>query len=551
MKKATKVRIIRNWKSGLTVALVSIPLSLALAIASGATPVQGIITAFWAGLLGAYFGGSNYNIIGPTGALSGILLGYAITYGHQTLPIVALISGIMILAVYILKLDRYIIFIPRSVVTGFTLGVAFIIAFGQLDNMLGIAGVEKKGTFLENMLAVLSRISETDIAVFIAFVLSTSLILFWDKKVKKLPGSIIIAFLGILTVFILQLLKIELPFAILSDKYSDIKAAIFENPFANVGFGTFFNKQIWVISVGVTVVGVLETLLSGQIAKDMTKEKFDRRKEVFGLSLANMASGLAGGIPATAALARTALNIKSGANHRTSGVISSVFVGIITLFLFSYFKLLPMAVIAAILFVVALRMIEFKHFIVLISNARTSFLISLLVAIITIAEDPIAGLVVGSVVALIIFVNEMSQGQTEILYWKNGKVLKSVMRSDLMTKGMPDSEFVVYKLSGTMTYINMPAHIETAKLIKGNKHVVISLSHAFYADLDGIEYLKELIETLKSKNEKIYLSGINPEIKKAIMNEDFYKQKLVDNRIFTRVSEAIDILYKDHRHNKI
>jgi sulfate permease, SulP family len=210
-----------------------------------------------------------------------------------------------------------------------------------------------------------------------------------------------------------------------------------------------------------------------------------------------------------------------------------------------------MAVIAAILFVVALRMIEFKHFIVLISNARTSFLISLLVAIITIAEDPIAGLVVGSVVALIIFVNEMSQGQTEILYWKNGKVLKSVMRSDLMTKGMPDSEFVVYKLSGTMTYINMPAHIETAKLIKGNKHVVISLSHAFYADLDGIEYLKELIETLKSKNEKIYLSGINPEIKKAIMNEDFYKQKLVDNRIFTRVSEAIDILYKDHRHNKI
>jgi sulfate permease, SulP family len=280
----------------------------------------------------------------------------------------------------------------------------------------------------------------------------------------------------------------------------------------------------------------------------MTKEKFDRQKEVFGLSLANIASGLTGGIPATAALARTALNIKSGANHRTSGIISSLFIGIITLFLFTYFKLLPMVAIAAILSVVALRMIEVKHFIVLIYNARTSFAISLIVGVITVAEDPIAGLVVGSVIALIIFVNEISQGQTEIMYWKNGKVIKSVMKSDVMSKGMPDSELVIYKISGTLTYINMPAHIETTKKIKGNKHVIVSLSHAFYADLDGIEYLKELIETLKSKNERIYLSGINPEIKKAIMNEDFYKQKVVDNRIFNRTSEAIEILYKNYKH---
>jgi sulfate permease, SulP family len=548
MKKATKVRIIRNWKSGLTVALVSVPLSLALAIASGATPVQGIITAFWAGLFGAYFGGSNYNVIGPTGALSGLLLGYALTYGHDTLPFVALISGLMILACYILKLDKYIIFIPRSVVTGFTLGVAFIIAFGQLDNMLGIENVEKSGSFLDNMLAVLARISDTNIFVFTAFAAAVAFILLWDKKMKKLPGSIIIAFLGIVTVLILQLLKVEIPFLILSDKYADIKAVLFENSFSHFAFDTLLNKKIWVVSAGVTVVAVLETLLSGQIAKDMTKEKFDRQKEVFGLSLANIASGLTGGIPATAALARTALNIKSGANHRTSGIISSLFIGIITLFLFTYFKLLPMVAIAAILSVVALRMIEVKHFIVLIYNARTSFAISLIVGVITVAEDPIAGLVVGSVIALIIFVNEISQGQTEIMYWKNGKVIKSVMKSDVMSKGMPDSELVIYKISGTLTYINMPAHIETTKKIKGNKHVIVSLSHAFYADLDGIEYLKELIETLKSKNERIYLSGINPEIKKAIMNEDFYKQKVVDNRIFNRTSEAIEILYKNYKH---
>jgi sulfate permease, SulP family len=379
IKKVTQVRILRNWKSGLTVALVSVPLSLALAIASGATPVQGIITAFWAGLLGAYFGGSNYNVIGPTGALSGLLLGYALTYGYQTLPFIALLSGIMILACYILKLDKYIIFIPRSVVTGFTLGVAFIIAFGQLENMLGITGVEKSGSFLENLFSVISRFSDTDFLILTIFVISVSFILLWDKKVKTLPGSILIAFLGIVTVLTLQFMDIKVPFLILSDKYADIKAVLFENSFSSFGFSTLLNKKIWSVSAGVTVVAVLETLLSGQIAKDMTKEKFDRQKEVFGLSLANIASGLMGGIPATAALARTALNIKSGANHRSSGVISSIIHrGHHPVLVLVLSNCLPHGRYRCYPYRGRrIRMIEFKHFMILINNARTSFLISL------------------------------------------------------------------------------------------------------------------------------------------------------------------------------
>src|SRR5690554_468154 len=136
-KNLLKQHVRENWKSGLTVAFINIPLSLALAIASGATLVQGIITAFWAGLIGAILGGGHFNIIGPTGALSGILISFAIINGPASLLIITIASGLIILAFYIFKLDKYIIFIPRSVVQGFTLGVAFMIAFGQIDAMLG------------------------------------------------------------------------------------------------------------------------------------------------------------------------------------------------------------------------------------------------------------------------------------------------------------------------------------------------------------------------------------------------------------------------------
>lgn len=541
--KLLKNQLQLNWKSGLTVAFISIPLSLALAIASGATPVQGIITAFWAGLIGAILGGSPFNIIGPTGALSGILVSFAITNGYSALPIIAILAGIIILIFYIFKFDKYIIFIPRSVVQGFTLGVAFLIAFGQLDSMLGITGVKKEENIINTMIAIFAHYKEIRWPILGIFIGSVLFIFLWDSKIKKLPGSILIAFIGIIGAIILQKTGSSFSWVVLQDKFPDIKPVFFENFYSKFDLSVFFTKQIWSVAFAVAVIGILETLLSGQIAKQMTKVPFNRSKEVLGLSIANIGSGLMGGIPATAALARTALNIKSGATGRISGIISSVLLAVIVLFLLTFFKFLPMVIIAAILFVVAIRMSEVKHFIKLIYNEKAAFAITTTVAVITVIEDPITALLVGSFISLLIFVNHVSYGSTEVTLWKDAKLVETLLSPAITKKDKLESELVVYKITGTLTYINMPAHIETVNKIVNNKIVIVSLRNAFYADSDGVEYLGELVEILKTNNGTVYLSGVNDLILKAIQDESFYKQKLTENKIFDRTSDAIKEVY--------
>lgn len=533
-----------NWKSGLTVALVSIPLSIALAIASGATPTQGVITALWAGLIGAIFGGSHFNIIGPTGALSGILIVFSVANGYIYLPLLAIISGVMIILAYYFHLDRYIIFIPRSVVHGFTLGVALIIGLGQLDNIFGLSNIHKTDSNIENIITIFSHFSEFQWGTFLIFILGTSFIFAWNKKFSKLPGAIVLTFIGIVIAWLsrngfLSWIHIQT----LADRYHDLGSQIFFNTWSSFSWDIFYSKKLWVISFATAMIAILETLLSGQIAENMTKVKFNRQKEVFGLGLANIFSGLAGGIPATAALARTSLNIKSKATHKTSSMISAFFILLIILFLINFFQYLPMVVVACILVYVAISMLEKRHFIYLIENEKTAFWLSILVAVITVVEDPIIGIMIGSVFALLIFVQNVSKGQTEVLIWKDGKMVENLLKNDFIEKPSVSSDLVVYKISGALTYINMPAHIEAVEKIKSGNIVIISLRHAYYIDTDGVKYLEELITVLKQNNCKVYLSGVNPVLKQRLRNESFYCKKDEENKIYERTYFAVKELY--------
>ena len=205
--------------------------------------------------------------------------------------------------------------------------------------------------------------------------------------------------------------------------------------------------------------------------------------------------------------------------------------------------MLPMVIIGAILFVVALRMSEVKHFIKLIYNEKAAFAITTTVAVITVVQDPIIALLVGSFISLLIFVNHVSYGTTEVTLWKDAKLVETLLSPAIIKKDKLEAELVVYKITGTLTYINMPAHIDAVSKIVNNKYVIISLRNAFYADSDGVEYLGELVEILKSSNETIYLSGVNDMILKAIEKETFYKQKLSENKIFERTSDAIKEVY--------
>ena len=307
-------KIKANWKSGLTVALVSIPLSISLAVASGVSPVAGIITAIWASFIGASFGSSNYNIIGPTGALSGIIASYALLHGPQNVPMLAILSGIFILLAYFLRIERYLIFIPSSVIHGFTLGVACIIALNQLNFVLGLQNLPKHETLIENLLESFKHIKESSWPALAIFILFFLILLLLRRAISSIPGIIIISPLCIALGYVET--KGLLPFSLetLGSKFGMIEPHLIQ--FSKFTFNTSF-----IVPAGVVAfVAIIESILSAKIADVMTKTKHVTSKEIFGLGIANIIAGLAGGMPATAALARTSLNIKTGATSKASAI---------------------------------------------------------------------------------------------------------------------------------------------------------------------------------------------------------------------------------------
>lgn len=528
------LKIKENWKSGVTVALVSIPLSISLAVASQAGPVAGIITAIWAGLIASIFGGSNYNIVGPTGALSGLLASYAIANGAHTLPMLAIITGILILIAYALKLERYLIYIPSSAIQGFTLGVAFIIAFNQTNFALGLSGLKVHEKFIDNLIESFWHIDQASGLTFIIFLLFLAGLFVLMKFVPKIPGAIILSPIGILLGYLTTIGYLPFTLQTLETKFGQLNPQLFVAPEIT------FNISMVLTGITIAVVAILETMISAKIADGMTKTKHDKRKEMFGLGLANIGSGLLGGIPATAALARTSLNIKSGATDKISATISSISIAIISLILLSYFKYIPMAVIAAILVFVAYRMIEFHHLVRMWRIDKTGFVLAILVAFITIYEDPIIGILFGTAAALIVFVHNLSQGQFSLLTHDN-KRNKSRITSDIQLSNQdPSHSTLVYSIKGQLAYINSQSHLlRFEQQLTQYKHVILRLSELYFIDTDGINALDEIIELLEGQGKTVIISGINPFISSMLLHSDDYRRLKKKKRVFTRTAEAL------------
>lgn len=537
MRKSLGLRIMQNWQAGLTVAFVSIPLSISLAVAAGATPLMGVITAIWAGLAASILGGSNFNIVGPTGALSGILVVLAIKFGVAVLPLLAIIAGVMTLIVYILRWERYIVFIPSSVVHGFTLGVAFIIGLGQINFALGLKGLPAHEKLVENVMESLAHIGATQGGTIALFAVGFAFLFVWRKFITKVPGVIVLAPVGILLGYLSQVGIIGVEFQTLFSKFGNISGSLWAIPKISL----VLNQEIFLGAAAISVVAILETLMSAKIADNMTKTKHNTRKEVLGVGVANIFSGIFGGIPATAALARTSLNVKSGANNKMSATISSIFILIISVALLAVFKYLPLPVVASILIYTATQMVEREHFVNLFKHDKSAFLLSIVVAIITIVEDPIMGILIGSVAALLLFANKMSKAETEIGLNRDGKIIRRINAKTLF-KTNDQGDTLVYRFAGQLTYVNTQSHMSIVSAINEEvKTVVFSFRNLFFLDMDGLESIKEMVETLEGKGKKVLLSAANGVVLNSLSNEKWYKGMQEKGEVFENTKDALGI----------
>ncbi len=532
--KAILNKVKRNWKSGLTVALVSIPLSVSLAVASGANPIQGIVTAVWAGGVEALLGGSTYNIVGPAGALTGILAAFALQYGPQYLPSLAIITGVMILIAGALKLEKYLVYIPASVIHGFTLGVAILIAFGQLNAALGLSGLPVHEKFLENLSESINHLGLISLPVFFTFSSFLALLFILLKVLPKVPGALIAAPIGIILGLLSTNGIISMSLPTLSSKFPGLTGAVY---FPHI---ISFESFIFIPAISVSIVAVIETLLSAKIADGMTKTKYLRRKETFGLGFANIVSGLFGGLPATGVLVRTALNVKSGASSKYSALINSIFVALISIFFLQYFRFLPLSVIASILVFIAYKMIAFEHFSKMWRFDRLGLFIAILVGVITVINDPIVGIMAGTVISLLKLVDKISKGQYEVglgkldkglLYKETGETLKSINKR---------GDTLVYSIKGQLLHLNTQSHSTRFEMgLNGYKNIILRLRELYFIDFDGVEWISETIEEVKRQKRKIAITGVNDFIKRFLSQSEGYNELVREGLVFERTSEAL------------
>ena len=389
----TKKAFLSDVVSGIIVAIIALPLSIALAIASGVSPEQGLYTAIFAGFFIALFGGSRVNISGPTAAFATIVAGIVATKGLSGLIVATILAGLILIIMGICRLGTLIKYIPKTITIGFTAGIAITIVVGQLKDFLGLTfpeGVANIET-IDKLKNVFSNISTAQLGALIVGTLSVAIMVVWAKFFKKIPASLIVVILGSLVVGLFSL-----PVITIDDAF-EITSSLPKFSFPEI------NGEL-ILSVlpdafTIAILAGIESLLSCVVSDGMIGDTHNPNTELIAQGIGNISSGLFGGIPATGAIARTAANVKNGGRTPVSGMVHAVVLFIVLVLLMPLAKFIPMPVIASILFIVAYNMSEWRHFLEII---KTKKVFDIIVLVLTFVLTVVFNLVIAIVVGLVL-----------------------------------------------------------------------------------------------------------------------------------------------------
>lgn len=394
MKGYTGGRFVKDAVSGIIVAIIALPLSIALALASGVGPEEGLYTAIVAGFLISFLGGSTVQIAGPTAAFATIVAGIVATKGMSGLALATVMAGILLILMGVLGLGKLIRYIPSSITIGFTAGIAMTIAIGQVKDFAGLtypAGTVTIET-MEKLKAVCANFGTLNLWALLVGGVCLLILILWPKVSKVIPGSLIAVIVGILMVKLLKL-----PVKTIGDLYTvsnklpsfrlpEVSGALILNTLPN--------------AVTIAVLAAIESLLSCVVADGMVGTQHRSDTELIAQGIGNIGSALFGGIPATGAIARTAANIKSGGRTPVAGMFHAVTLALILVVLMPYASLIPMPTIAAILFIVAYNMCQWRPF---VHTCKTAPKLDVFVMVLTFILTVVCDLVVAIAAGLVLY----------------------------------------------------------------------------------------------------------------------------------------------------
>jgi sulfate permease, SulP family len=501
----TRRQFLADLQAGVVVGIVAIPLAIAFAIASGVSPEKGLVTAAVAGFLISLLGGSRVQIGGPTGAFVVIVYGIVARYGVDGLTICTVIAGVLLMILGLARFGAAIKFIPYPVVTGFTSGIAVIIFSSQVRDFLGLRMEAVPAPFLAKWSAYGASLSTAAPAAIGVAVGSLAILVGWPKVSRTVPGPIVAILAASAAVAWLGL-----PVETIGTRFGEIRASI---PAPHVPVVTLERvRELFPAAMTVALLAAIESLLSAVVADGMIGSRHKSNVELVGQGIANVASGLFGGIPATGAIARTATNVKTGGRTPVAGITHAAIVTVAFLFLGKWARLIPLPTLAAILVVVAYHMSEWQAFAQLFRTPKSDVAVLLTTFLLTVLVDLTVAVQVGVVLAAFLFMKRMADVTnvaTLTQEWKDAP--------DGTMKG--DTEGVARRVipPGVEVYeVNGPFFFGAADKIKDVLHFVAKKPRVFVLrmrnvpaiDASGIRVLDDLFRSFSHQKIRFLIAGI-------------------------------------------
>lgn len=486
--------------AGLTVAIVALPLAMALGIASGASPDKGLVTAVVAGFLISALGGSRMQIGGPTGAFVVVIFNVIAQHGYDGLVLATLLAGVILIVAGYAQLGKLIKFVPHPVVTGFTAGIAIIIASTQVKDFLGLPLAKVPAEFVPQWLAYFEVIGQIDVHTLAVGLGALALIVGLKRTAPRFPG-----YLFAIVAASLAVALIGLPVDTIGSRFPDMPAGL---PAPHIPAITLAKFQAVMPSAFIIAfLAGIEALLSAVVADGMAGTRHRPNQELVGQGLANIASSLFGGLPATGALARTATNIKSGAKSPLAGMFHAAFLLLFVLFASDLMAYVPMAALAAILFMVALGMSEYRRFLLLLRLPGGDRVVLLLTFVLTVMVDLTVAIGVGVTLASLLFMMRMSEavqveGSAEI-------EASPDLDDDLDQRAVLPPGVEVFRIAGPFFFGVAGDLLDTLRNVGQPPRVVIlRLRRVPFLDASGAAALEQFVKQAQQGGTRVILSAV-------------------------------------------
>lgn len=530
MKDYDAKKFAKDVVAGIIVAIIALPLSIALALASGVGPEQGIYTAIIAGFLISLFGGSRVQIAGPTAAFATIVAGIVAKQGMEGLVLATILAGIFLILMGVFRLGNLIRFIPYTITTGFTAGIAVTIVIGQIKDFLGVTYQHKEAPIetLDKIKAVWNNASTINTQAFIVGIVCLVILIVWPYINKVIPGSLVAVIAGIAMVsgLHMEVNTIGDLYTISNKLPSLVIPAISIEGIQNVLPDAFT----------IAILAAIESLLSCVVADSIIHSKHNSNMELIAQGIGNIGSALFGGIPATGAIARTAANIKNGGRTPVAGMVHAVVLVLVLVVLMPYAALIPMPTIAAILFIVAYNMCGWRTCVhVVKTSPKSDITVMVLTFLLTVIFDLVAAIEFGMLLACLLFMKRMSD-VTNVEGWKYIGEEDEDDPDAIDLKEVPDNT-LVYEISGPL-FFGAADKLLTITVDKKHKCLILRMRSVNAIDATAVHSIEQLYEKCQKKGITLVLSHVNEQPESILRKSGLYEQIKPEN-ICVHIDDAL------------